>query len=347
MTITGVFFIPSNPNAPSALPTLTERLRSVFAEEPIPIGRWALEHKLMRDTPSCLPASAHAPNPVPKPKYMQFLSLTHYPNHGFIYASEATDLPQASAPAGGNHRQTPLPGTISAAGTPQAQAQSPTAAAGGGATPSSNASQSGMIMRTVPLSSYGPLFQHFMRACEPFWNHRHTVTVPAGVVYDIGDFRLRIGDVRQTYPQARARGTVVEVEWKGPSPLTSSSSSLSPTNFNEDASSSDSGIDVTAETLDESEIDAEYALIAQLIRDFWSQLGIEGAREAILVPDVGKEIKEQHRKRRAGEKSKRKKPRTHVDDEEGWGWWDIEEDKNPDAGVDLARQYMEIYRFNR
>ncbi|KAL1857382.1 hypothetical protein Plec18170_003506 [Paecilomyces lecythidis] len=337
MAVTGVFLIPSNPNAPSALPALTERLRSVFAEEPIPIGRWALEHKLMRDTPSCLPASAHAPNPVPKPKYMQFLSLTHYPTHGFIYATEATDLPHGT---GSSHRSTPLPGTLSAAGTPQSQAQSPTAIAGG-ATPSSNASQSGMVMRTVPLPSYGPLFQHFMRACEPFWCHRHTVTVPAGVVYDIGDFRIRIGDVRQTLPQARARGTVVEIEWKGSSPLTASSSSANP-----DEDSSDSGVDVTGETLNDAEIDAEYALGAQLIRDFWSQLGMEGAREAILVPDVGKEIKEQHRRRREGENSKRKNIRNH-DDEEGWGWWDIEEDKNPDAGVDLARQYMEIFRFNR
>ncbi|KAL1868152.1 hypothetical protein Plec18167_008343 [Paecilomyces lecythidis] len=340
MAITGVFLIPSNPNAPSALPALTERLRSVFAEEPIPIGRWALEHKLMRDTPSCLPASAHAPNPVPKPKYMQFLSLTHYPTHGFIYATEATDLPHGTAAAGSSHRSTPLPGMLSAAGTPQSQAQSPTAVAGG-ATPSSNASQSGMVMRTVPLPSYGPLFQHFMRACEPFWCHRHTVTVPAGVVYDIGDFRIRIGDVRQTLPQARARGTVVEIEWKGSSPLTASSSSANP-----DEDSSDSGVDVTGETLNDAEIDAEYALGAQLIRDFWSQLGMEGAREAILVPDVGKEIKEQHRRRREGENSKRKNTRNH-DDEEGWGWWDIEEDKNPDAGVDLARQYMEIFRFNR
>lgn len=313
----------------------------------------------MRDTPSCLPASAHAPNPVPKPKYMQFLSLTHYPNHGFIYASEATDLPHRPTAAGASHRQTPLPGTISAVGTPQSQPSTGQAtpatasppSATGGATPSSavsqiqqHASKSGMIMRTVPLPSYGPLFQHFMRACEPFWSHRHTVTVPAGVVYDIGDFRIRIGDVRQTLPQARARGTVVEIEWRGPSSLTS----FSPPNpESSNDSGSDSGVDITIGALDDSEIDAEYALAAQLIRDFWAQLGIEGAKEAILVSDVGKEVKEQHRRRRADEQTKRKRKTRTDDDEEGWGWWDLDEDKNPDAGVDLARQYMEIFRFNR
>lgn len=221
-----------------------------------------------------------------------------------------------------------------------------------------------MIMRTVPLPSYGTLFQHFVRACEPMWCHRHTVSVPAGIVYDVGDFRVRMGDVRQTQPVARVRGTVVEIEWKGPS---LSQSALNNNNNNthnnshngwqqeDDGNGSDSGIDLSLTpelVLDDSAIDEEYTFTAQLIREFWARLGIEGAREAILVPDVGKEVKELlRRKREETEKGaaalSKKKHRRRAADEGSWGWGDLEEDPDPNAGVDLARQYMEIFRFNR
>lgn len=70
-----------------------------------------------------------------------------------------------------------------------------------------------------------------------------------------------------------------------------------------------------------------------LIREFWERLGISGGREAIRVLDVGKEIsqvsEEGGRKSSQGEKGER----NHRAEEF--------------AGVDLARQYMEVLRFNR
>ncbi|OJJ40728.1 hypothetical protein ASPWEDRAFT_166791 [Aspergillus wentii DTO 134E9] len=334
MPITGVFFVPSNPNASTALATVTERLHTALADEPIPVGRWAMEHKLMRDTPSCLPASA-SQRPA-HPRYMQFLSLSYHSNHGFIYTSPS---------AGG--AQNPNAPQVPPAGNPVAAASPPAASDGAGATaPGASPTGSSMIMTTVPLPSYGTLYQHFVYACQPFWCHRHTVTVPGGMVYDVGDFRVRIGDVRQTQPSARVRGTVVEVEWRGPSLVSSIASQDShnrKASEEEQASDddADSGIDLTFSAIEEADIDAEYAATATLIREFWARLGIDGAREAILVPDFGKEVKDQLRRLRQQDKRG-----TQSAADRGWSWQQ-DEDPDPEAGVDLARQFMEIFRFNR
>ncbi|KAL5343673.1 mediator complex, subunit Med20 [Aspergillus crustosus] len=325
MSLTGVFFIPSNPNAPTALSTVAERLNSAFGEEPTLVTRWALEHKLMRDTPSCLPPSG---SQKPRaPKYMQILSLTHYPQHGFIYTSQQSDGagPSTATPSSSQSSQV-LPGSTH------------------------------MVMITVPHPSTGPLYQHFSYACQPFWCHRHTTAVLGGMAYEIGDFRVRIGDVRQTQPAARVRGTVVEIEWKGPSLITTLSvlyqsrkqkkaKASRPYTWasGQNADNEDSGIDMAfVEGVEEADLDAEYALKASLIREFWGKLGVEGAREAILVPDVGKEVKRMLR-----ELKQEAKQGFDQAGDVGGGGQQADEDPDPDAGVDAARQFMEILRFNR
>jgi hypothetical protein len=67
-----------------------------------------------------------------------------------------------------------------------------------------------------------------------------------------------------------------------------------------------------------------------LIREFWSHFKVEGSKEAIRVPDIGKEVREAARKGR--------KRLTTID---------VGEANDGIAGVDLARQYMDIFRFNR
>ncbi|KAL6229967.1 hypothetical protein BDW75DRAFT_234783 [Aspergillus navahoensis] len=324
-----VFFIPSNPNAVTALATVTERLTSLFADEATPVSRWALEHKLMRDTPSCLPPSG-TQRPA-APKYMQLLSLTYYPNHGFIYTSQQSDKD----------------GPVTAPGAAPIQSSSQSSQG----TPATGP----MVMTTVPLSSTGALYQHFSYACQPFWCHRHTVTVPNGVVYEIGDFRVRVGDVRQTQPAVRIRGTVIEIEWRGPSLVTTlsglyqsrrqkrSAASNLYTYDTENSEDDDSGIDMAfPDGVEDADIDAEYAVTASLIREFWAKLEIEGAREAILVPDVGKEVKQ--RLRELKQQDKQSAGRVVNEDSSGL---QVDEDPDPDAGVDVARQFMEIFRFNR
>jgi hypothetical protein len=213
---------------------------------------------------------------------MQFLSLSHYPQHGFIYTSEPENsqpTPTATGPVNGI-----------------APDHSP-------ALP--------MIMTTIPPSASATLFQHFTYACQPSWSHRLTVAVN-GVVYDVGDFRVRVGDVRQTFPTARVRGTVVEIEWRGPSVVEAVG-----------------GVDGFAAAIREEDIDAEYVATAGLIREFWGRLGVAG-REAILNPGVGGEVKA-----RLGRK---------VEDQ---GQERVDEDEDPSAGTDVARQFMEVLRFNR
>ncbi|KAJ5549843.1 Mediator complex subunit Med20 [Penicillium sp. DV-2018c] len=313
MPITGVYFIPSNPNSSTALTTVTERLRAAFPDEELtPIGRWGLEQKLLRDTPGLLPASSTNKKP-PKPRYMQFLSLTHYPTHGFIYTSEPADKPPAPS-------------------------QTPTGPVNGIAPDHSPVPP--MVMTTIPPASYGTLFQHFTYACQPFWSHRFTLAVPNGVVYDVGDFRVRLGDVRQTVPTARVRGTVVEIEWRGPSVVDAIPVAREDGSFGNVAGAgdadleADSGIDLSDVDIGEADIDAEYTATASLIREFWARLGVEG-REAILIPGVGSEVKE--RLRRWKKAGSRTVPRS--DDAEGGS--------DPWCGTDVARQFMEVLRFNR
>ena len=186
-----------------------------------------------------------------------------------------------------------------------------------------------MVMTIVPPSSYSTLFQHFVYAAQPFWAHRLTMSVPGGVVYEVGDFLVRMGDVRQTYPIARVRGTVVEIEWRGPSVVEGLAGN---------------GDDEFGFAVEEADVDAEYVATAELIRTFWNRLRFEGAREAILVNGIGREVKEKLR-RGSGRREKVK----GYEDEDGDGVKveGEEEDIDPSTGADVARQYMEVLRFNR
>ena len=144
----------------------------------------------------------------------------------------------------------------------------------------------------------------------------------------------------------RVRGTIVEIEWRGPSLTASSPLPFDRDEGNNGEMSVDSAIDPAL--IPESDLEEEYASGAQLIREFWARFrgdGLTGVREAIIVPDIGKEAKAQARgqdriRRRRGNKAA-------VEANGGWGSSEQEDDPDPNAGIDLARQYMEIFRFNR
>jgi hypothetical protein len=345
------------PNASTALPAVTERLRAAFTDEELtPIGRWGLEQKLFRDTPGLVPASANSNKKPSNPRYMQFLSLTHYPTHGFIYTSEPADQ-SATATANATPASAQSPAGTPATATPN-QSQAQTQTQNGITNPNSTQTPDSpkMIMTTVPPSSYTSLFQHFTYACQPFWCHRLTVTVPNGIVYDVGDFRVRLGDVRQTFPTARVRGTVVEIEWRGPSVVESLPVSQGQdenhgggVGVDDGSSLNDSGVDFSFDAIEGSDIEAEYLATAQLIREFWGRLGVE-AKEAILVPGLGKEILERLRRLKRGELSRKEGLSGFGMDGrigEVVGSERFEENLDPSAGTDVARQFMEVLRFNR
>lgn len=186
------------------------------------------------------------------------------------------------------------------------------------------------------------------------------MTVPNGAVYDVGDFRVRLGDVRQTFPTARVRGTVVEIEWRGPSVVDSLAAASLDGYASVDPSAdvygaagteqdADSGVDVSFSAVEEADVEAEYAATTALIREFWGRIRVDGAREAILVPGVGKEVKERLQRYRSGKR--KQAPAEAMRYESGFlagvGGASVEEDPDPQAGTDVARQYMEVLRFNR
>lgn len=269
--------------------------------------------------------------------------MTNHPKLGFVYASE-DDKTQTNQTTAGREK-----------------------------------TESGMIMSTVPIASSSEIFRHFVRCCEPIWCHRHTVTV-TGTVYDVGDFRVRLGEVRQTQPQARPRGTIIEVEWRGPSmiaaALASSSLGLDKTQDRDVVTMDvDGDIDSAMETPyipTENEIQLEYEQVSQLIREFWTRIYNSNdtttnnkqlpasTREAILIPDVGREIKQRISQRRQPgwqerENRRRRKRREAIALDRSWGGFSEkqqqqqqdDDEEDVDAGVDLARQYMELFRFNR
>lgn len=319
-----MFFIPAGPNTPSGLGPLIERLRAAYGDEVVHVGRWALEHKLLRDTPSCLPASVPGASSIPR--FVHFLTVSHYPKLTFVYASE--DISEAH------------PATTA----------------------------SGMVMRAMSNAAASELFKHLVRACEPIWCHRHTHAVMTGQVFDVGDFRVRIGEVRQTIPVARQRGAVVEIEWRGPSLITSPASAAY--------------VDPDQELPyipTHAEIQSEQTLTAHMIRQFWSRLGLgvvtaeqqsgsggasssTGIRESMLVPDLGRELNLRLEQRRQSgwqerEARRRKKRQESIALLNSWGGGggaasggvpaDVADEDVDAIGPDLARQYMEIFRFTR
>lgn len=90
---------------------------------------------------------------------------------------------------------------------------------------------------------------------SPLWSHRQTLHVGNGVAFEMEDFRVRVGEVRQGQT-ALVKGTIVEVEW-------------------------------LAAADGDSEEQTDWDTAQLVIRAFWDTLGIEGAREVIRVPGSG------------------------------------------------------------
>ncbi|KAL2381863.1 hypothetical protein RJ035_006302 [Blastomyces gilchristii] len=219
-------------------------------------------------------------------------------------------------------------------------------------------------MMILDYPSYISFHAITLRACEPLWCPRHTITVPNGNHFEIGDFRIRIGDVRQTAPQTRMRGTIVEIEYRGPAgagdvaasaaaataataaadthPMTEGGETWPPSITDGNISlgggpgDEDGILYPQLETLSPSPssswalvedipTDEDWEVGEVLIRELWSRFAVEGAREVIRVPHLGKEAREARRLGKLGDRAVNARI----------------------AGADLARQYMEVFRFNR
>ncbi|PGH04124.1 hypothetical protein GX51_03631 [Blastomyces parvus] len=352
-----LYFIPASQNSPTATGTVIERLRTAY--NPTLCGRWALEHKLLRDTPSCLPPSDYAPLPPLQPRFMQFLSLSHRQPYGFIYISDRPNpdpWEQRSFSATHAGHAQPQQQQQQQQHQQQHQQQQQQAHPLNAPDPSSAAPKTMMIL---DYPSYQSFHAITLRACEPLWCPRHTITVPNGNHFEIGDFRIRIGDVRQTTPQTRMRGTIVEIEYRGPAgtaaaAATAAAGADTPSMAGASETwppGTDGTIDLgggsagdedgilypqleTLSSLSHSSpssvvedipTDEDWEVGEVLIRELWSRFAVEGAREVIRVPHLGKEAREARRLGKLGDRAVNARI----------------------AGADLARQYMEVFRFNR
>ncbi|KAI5293185.1 hypothetical protein KEM52_005759 [Ascosphaera acerosa] len=266
-----------------------------------------------------------------------------------------------------------------------------------------------MVMFTVDKPSSAAWYSMVLRAAKPLWVPRHTVAVPAvnSAVFRVGDFQVRIGEVKQTAPQTRTRGTIVEIEYTDPSvrhrrrrqprrhtqhgdggaasdttdsemrddPLLEESSdaesegsfgvfeetgsghgasSAGPTNIDGtddgDGSLAAGAIEPVTDPARQPRLRASKAptslsILTQedweigevLIREFWKRFAVPNAREYIRVKDVGLESSLARERGVARLTATTDAP----------GGTTKAAGLDGVAGADLARQYMEAFRFNR
>ncbi|KAI9754860.1 MAG: hypothetical protein M4579_004517 [Chaenotheca gracillima] len=191
MTATGVYYIPESSSSASpsrgTFKSIVDHISKKYAVEPI--GRWALEHRLMRETAAQLNRQGQDDRSSADQKNLQILTLSHHPGRSYVgVTTSPRQLPQKGA--------TPLSAPSQAGDLTDAVA--PPAVI---AVPSPVQSEE---LNSLLLTRMGPL-----------WTSRLTL-VAHGLVFKIGDFGVRVAEVKlgqgstssQTY-----RGTIIEAEW--------------------------------------------------------------------------------------------------------------------------------------
>lgn len=242
MPITGLFFLPPTSSDPLPAQDLIYRLRSAFDLTPLP--PWALSQRLFRETPSSAQSSQSSPTldgPVKsKPtgqRLLQILSLSHHTPRAYV--------------------------AITAINSPlQTKANTPT-----------SSQQNGEVAVTgdfatiisIPTGSATEEFTQLVATkFGPLWQPRQALHVMNGSAFEVGDFRVRIGELKQGYGAGgtlTARGAVCEIEWLGLESINPSST-------------------VGAQKED-------WKGAEPVIRGFWETLEVKGAREVFWVSGLG------------------------------------------------------------
>ncbi len=222
-----VYFIPDSPGA-ITLESLRDKLIKRY--QPQPEGRWSLEHRLMRET---LPSSAVEDSTTHALRYCQILTFSHHEGKSYVCIS----APQPQTGAQGS-TSTPLPD--------------------GG----NDRRQAGTLV-TVPQGQTGELVQLMTLKMGPLWTQRQTLHVSNGFSYELQDFKVRLGEVKQGQ-NATHKGVIAELEWLA-------------------GSASD-----TFDKESNTEID-DWEAGEVVISALWEGLDIPGSREMIRAPGVGQE----------------------------------------------------------
>lgn len=184
-----------------------------------------------------------------------------------------------------------------------------------------------MVMVTVDTPSLYNFYTMIVRAANPLWMPRHTVTVPhaSSAVFELENFVVRIGEVKQTAPATRTRGVIVEIDYKiSSSPDDDEEDETWPLDYDDtlDDHQSKDPVLLTPEDWETGE---------SVIREFWKRFAVPGAREYIRVKHIGEEA-------RLARQQGLKRLTT---------WKGSNPPSDGITGVDLARQYMEAFRIGR
>ncbi|MCJ1321933.1 hypothetical protein MMC15_007278 [Xylographa vitiligo] len=228
MPFTGVYFLPVYQTVTStdssSFQIVLARLKSQYNISPL--GRWTLDHRLFRGTSLEEIANEILNEDGSKgqaSRYLQMLYISTHPRYSYVVTT-TTSVPSQTR-----------------AGTP--------------ATSSSGGESTGEPSKVFSIPS-GPQSEDFINLIVarmgPLWMPRQVLQVSNGQIFEIGDFRIRIGEVRQGGTQ-QVRGTICEIEW----------------------TSGDKN---------------DWATGEDVIKSFWTALDMKGPREYIRVPGIDEEF---------------------------------------------------------
>ena len=218
-----LFHLPVQGGESSQSNDILSRLTSYY--NPLPLPPWTLSHRLFRETPTGPGAEK---SKAKGQRYLQTLTLSYHAPRTYV-AITTTNAP-AQTRAG-----TPASSNISA-----------------------NEAISGepAVMVSIPSGLPSEEFvQLVVSKFSPLWQPRQTLSVPHGHSFDVGDFRIRFGELRQGSGGGAqmGRGTVVEVQWNG----------------------------------SDEEGGEDWESAEAVIGSFWDGLGIRGAKKVFWVPGLG------------------------------------------------------------
>lgn len=232
MPVTALYFLPaSNPDS-NPTQDILAKLSSHY--DLVPLPPWALSYRIFRDTPQSPAQPSHSPtNGVdktksPGPRFLQILSLSHHAPRTYVAITSTHAASQTRA------------------GTPASSNISAEAANGEPAT-----------IVSIPA---GPSSEEFIQLIVskfgPLWQQRQILNSINGHAFEIGNFRVRVAELRQggSGGGQMGRGAVCEVAWVG-----------------EDTEQDKEGWEAGEE----------------VIKSFWEGLALRGAREVYWVPGLG------------------------------------------------------------
>ena len=244
MPVTGLFFVPTSSADSSPAQELVHRLNEAF--EPTPLSPWSLSHRLLRETPSSTQASQTSANldgpekaKSKSQRFLQILSLSHHAPRAYV-AITASQGPSQQKP-----------------GTPAASQQNgETTGLGEPAT-----------IISVPAGSVSDDFTSLIVSkFGPLWQSRQILHITNGAAFEVGDFRIRIGELKQGFGGVTqmTRGAICEIEWNDTDSVQQGST--------------------------DGPREEEWMAAEPVIRGFWDALDMKGARDVFLVPGLGDDM---------------------------------------------------------